>query len=261
MSPSHAAATWRSARWGLALGGLLALLTQAPAHWLGAAISGLTGQRLQFQETAGTVWQGSARWVLANEVGHSALPGRVHWQLQPRVDAGLNWQLRADCCTPQPLSGELHALWRGVRVTLDDRTSNWPAAWLQGLGAPWNTVQPQGRLQLTTQQLRWQWQAGQAQLQGRAELLMQQLATQLSTLRPLGSYRVHVQGGDTIRLELSTLEGALRLSGQGQWQAQRLRFRGEASAQPEYEATLSNLLNVLGQRQGTKSVLEIGGSS
>jgi general secretion pathway protein N len=253
---SQAHSSQRAARWGLVLGAVLALVTQAPAHWLGAVVAIWSQQRLQWQDTEGTVWQGSARWVL----GTRALPGRVHWTLRPRLDLGLAWQLRADCCTPQPLQGQVQALWRGVRVTLDDHRSSWPATWLQGLGAPWNTVQPQGQLQLSTQQLRWQWQAGHAQLQGRADLSVQQFATQLSTLRPLGSYRVQVQGGDTIRLEVSTLEGPLRLSGQGQWQGQQLRFRGEASAQPEYEATLSNLLNVLGQRQGMKSVLEIGGS-
>ena len=52
------------------------------------------------------------------------------------------------------------------------------------------------------------------------------------------------------QVELETMEGSLQLHGQGQWLNHRLRFRGEATAQPDAEAALSNLLNVLGQRRG-----------
>jgi general secretion pathway protein N len=119
-------------------------------------------------------------------------------------------------------------------------------------------------MQLRTTQLQWTQQAGQqqnpsqGQLQGQAELQMQQLSTRLSTLRPLGSYRIRVQGGDTMAITLDTVEGSLRLTGSGQLLNGRVRFNGEASAAPDAEAALSNLLNILGQRQGTKSILKMG---
>jgi general secretion pathway protein N len=149
-------------------------------------------------------------------------------------------------------------LWRGVRVQVSDHTSNWPASWLVGLGAPWNTVQPEGQMQLQTKQLQWSQQSGTEQLQGQAELQMQQLATRLSTLRPLGSYRIRLQGGDTMALSLDTLEGSLQLTGNGQLINGHVRFNGEATAAPDAEAALSNLLNILGQRQGAKSILKMG---
>ena len=37
-----------------------------------------------------------------------------------------------------------------------------------------------------------------------------------------------------------------------------VRFNGEASAAPDAEAALSNLLSILGQRQGAKSILKMG---
>ena len=95
-------------------------------------------------------------------------------------------------------------------------------------------------------------------LEGQAQLQLQQLATRLSTLRPLGSYRLLMQGGDTMAVTLDTVEGKLQLQGVGQWLNGRLRFKGEASAQPEFEAALSNLLNILGQRRGAKSIMELG---
>ena len=270
----HISTSWA---WvGAGLGLALALITQAPAYWLTHAIEQVSGERVLLQDPQGTVWNGSAQWVLnegqlniatsnhpSRPAHTSALPTRVTWQLGPRIDySNLRFAISADvasaCCTPQPVRVDVSPMWQGVRVHVSDHTSNWPASWLVGLGAPWNTVQPEGQMQLTTTQLQWTQQAGQERLQGQAELQMQQLATRLSTLRPLGSYRVRVQGGDTIALTLDTLEGSLRLQGTGQLQNGRVRFNGEASAEPDAEAALSNLLNILGERQGAKSILKLG---
>jgi general secretion pathway protein N len=59
-------------------------------------------------------------------------------------------------------------------------------------------------------------------------------------------------------ITLSTLEGSLQLSGNGQLLHGRVHFSGEATAAPDAEAALSNLLNILGQRQGAKSILKMG---
>ncbi len=93
---------------------------------------------------------------------------------------------------------------------------------------------------------------------GRAELTAQRVSSRLSTLRPMGSYRLALQGGDVPTLTLSTLEGHLQLSGSGQWVGNRLRFAGEASAAPEREAALSNLLNIIGRRSGARSIITVG---
>jgi general secretion pathway protein N len=87
------------------------------------------------------------------------------------------------------------------------------------------------------------------------------MASRLSTLRPLGSYRLELQaaaGGHSTTLNLSTLRGGLRLQGSGQWVGGRLRFQGEAQAAPGREPALDNLLNILGRRQGPRSILNIG---
>jgi general secretion pathway protein N len=271
--------TRTSTRWawtGVGLGLALAFITQAPAHWLTQTIEQASGERVLLQDPQGTVWNGSAQWVLnegslniststnlARPASTTALTTRVTWQLGPRIDfsnlrLALSAKVASACCTPQPVRVDVSPLWRGMRVQVSDHTSNWPASWLVGLGAPWNTVQPEGQMQLQTTQLQWTQQAGQEHLQGQAELQMQQLSTRLSTLRPLGSYRVRVQGGDTIALTLDTLEGSLQLQGKGQLQNGHVRFNGEASAAPDAEAALSNLLNILGQRQGAKSILKLG---
>jgi general secretion pathway protein N len=50
----------------------------------------------------------------------------------------------------------------------------------------------------------------------------------------------------------------LQLSGSGQWAASRLRFAGQASAEPGAEPALNNLLNIIGRRQGALSLISIG---
>ena len=66
------------------------------------------------------------------------------------------------------------------------------------------------------------------------------------------------QGSPTPELKLSTLQGPLQLTGQGQWVGARLRFTGEASADEGSESALSNLLNIIGRRQGARSLLSLG---
>ena len=260
---THTRWAWAGAGLGLAL----ALITQAPAHWLTHAIEQATGERVLLPDAQGTVWNGSARWVLnegpLNMARTTALPTRVTWQLGPRIDFDhlrltLSATVASACCTPQPVRVDISPVWRGVRVQVSDHTSHWPAHWLEGLGTPWNTVQPEGQMQLQTTQLQWSQQGNTEQLQGQAELQMQQFGTRLSTLRPLGTYRVHLQGGETMAITLSTLEGSLQLSGNGQLLHGRVHFSGEATAAPDAEAALSNLLNILGQRQGAKSILKMG---
>lgn len=133
-----------------------------------------------------------------------------------------------------------------------------PAALLAGLGAPWNTLQVEGQLSLVTQGLSVEWIEGRLSVAGRAELMATGMSSRLSTIKPMGSYRITLDGGNTATLEVTTLEGSLQLAGTGQWVGSRLRFEGVASAAPEREAALSNLLNILGRRTGARSIITVG---
>ena len=253
---------------GVLVGACFALVSQAPATWLAKAINNASQQRFVLQNAQGTVWRGSALALLAegSQAAHTLatpLPTRLHWNFSTGFDSHLmrlvmRAQIQSACCTPTPMQLAISLGWQGLRIDVVDQQSQWPANWLVGLGAPWNTVQPQGSMQLRTENLTWQSNASTSSMQGTAELTLSQLATPLSTLRPLGTYRLRVQGGDTMAVSLATLEGGLQLSGHGQWANGHLRFKGEARAQPAFEAALSNLLNILGQRQGAISIMELG---
>lgn len=254
------------APWGWALAGALlgavgVLATQAPARWLAVGLAHASNGVVLLSEPQGSVWSGSARLVLTGGAGsqdRTALPGRVHWRLAPALP-GVRAQLRADCCTTDaPLALRATPRWGGTRLALADGQSQWPAALLTGLGTPWNTLQPEGELSLATHGLALEWLSGRWRVNGRAELTARHIASRVSPLRPLGSYRLDLSGGDAVELALSTLEGSLQLSGSGQWVGGRLRFAGEARAAPGLQAQLANLLNLIGRRQGDRAIISFG---
>jgi general secretion pathway protein N len=258
-------------RWsgtGAVLGALVGLIAFAPAAWLATAVASATGDRVLLTDARGTLWNGSALPVLTGGPGSrdaSALPGRLEWSLAWR---GLAAEVRARqaCC----LRGEVRALVRpgfgGFSVQVMPAESNtigqWPADWLSGLGTPWNTLQLAGTLRLTSPGLTIESVQGRVRFSGEAALDVANAASRVATLDTLGSYRLSVRGnaasGDAASLSLITLDGALRLSGQGEWTGTGLRFRGEAQAAEGSESALNNLLNIIGRRQGARSVISIG---
>lgn len=254
------AAPWRWAVVGAILGLILAVVLLAPAVWLAAALHQVTSGRVQLLQTVGTVWSGSGRLMLTGGSGSrdsAALPGHVKWKLRP-VGFALGLDLSADCCTPRPLQARVKPRWGGVSVQFVDNASEWPTNLLSGLGAPWNTVRADGNLQLMTQGLALDWLKGQVAVSGRAELTAVGLSSSLTTLKPMGSYRLSMTGGNAIELRLDTLQGSLQLSGSGRWVGSRLNFQGIAVAAPEHEAALGNLLNIIGRREGTRSIFTLG---
>lgn len=251
---------WAWAALGAVAGLLLALVAFAPAQWVATRVAAATAGRVLLPDARGTVWNGSAQLVLtAGPVSSdaTALPSRVEWRLRPAW-AGLRLVLHTDCCTPAPLAVVWRKGWARTTLEVADGQSQWPAALLAGLGTPWNTLQFEGELALSTQALSLEWTEGRVSVAGRAELLAQRMSSRLSTLRPMGSYRLVLSGGAVPALQLSTIEGDLQLSGSGQWIGSRLRFNGEASAAAEREAALANLLNIIGRRNGARSIITIG---
>lgn len=256
-------ASWLGALTGLAL----ALLLFAPARWLAQALNSATSGQLQLVNARGTVWQGQADLLLTGGAGSrsaSALPQGLRWRLRPQWDSGtpaVGLHIDAPCCTPQPIALVLRPRWGGVELRVAASRSQWPANLLVGLGTPWNTLYLESQLALQTEGLTLRWDQGRANLQGGLVIDAQDTASRLSRLRPLGSYRFELKAaadGHTATLNLSTLRGDLLLQGSGQWVGGRLRFKGEAQAAAGREEALTNLLNIMGRRQGPRSVFNIG---
>lgn len=245
---------------GILVGLCLALLLFAPARWLAAQLDLASEGRMRLSDAQGTVWSGSGQLSLHGGQGSndgSVLPGRVHWRLLPSLGA-LDLELRADCCTPEGLQVRILPSWGGARLQVADHQSHWSAQWLAGLGTPWNTIRPEGQLLLQSSAFVVQWSAGRWSWQGALQIDALDMASRLSTLRPMGSYRLQVQGGSVPQVDLQTLQGSLQLRGRGQWTGGKLRFEGEAQAAPERQEALANLLNIIGQRMGARSLIKLG---
>lgn len=257
---------WRWSAAGVALGVLVACVAFAPARWLAHATHALSQGHVQLLESTGTVWDGDARLLLTGGEGsHSAasLPGRLHWTSRLHWNA-LELELQAPCCTVNALQLRLQPWLQaapsmvGWTLEAGSHQSDWPADLLSGLGTPWNTVRPEGTLHLNTPGLKLTSASNHWSLQGSVALDAQVIASRLSTLHPLGHYRLDLRGGTTPELTLSTLDGALQVQGQGQHIAGQWRFQGQAQATPEHAPELDNLLNILGRRQGARSLITLG---
>lgn len=260
VSPRSSVRTFRWALAGCIVGVFIGLSIAAPAHWLTNFLQKVSANHLQFSHIRGTFWQGSAQLTLTG--GNASrdavtLPERIDWALAPAWE-GLRVKLRADCCMQQPMRIKVAPHWGGFSLQLANHQSRWPAALLSGLGTPWNTIQPQGSLALSTQAFSATVTAGRVSLNGQLELDANALSSQLSTIKPMGSYKIQLTGGSPTKLALETREGSLQISGSGEWIGARLRFSGEAYAAPGREAALANLLNIIGRRNGARSIITIG---
>ena len=219
----------------------------APAAWLGDFVAGHSRLRLVYP--SGTLWNGSA--VLGVSDGRSTrmLPGRVGWSIR--------WK---DLVYGRMgLAIEHGTIEDAIKVSYDGRTIHlgsgrvlWPAAMLEILGAPFNTISPGGLLRI-----RW----GESRLSGEGfygtvQVDWDNAQSALSPVVPLGDFRVALtaNGGDG-EARLMTLRGPLLLEGRGQMQGGTIRFSGTADAETDMRASLNGLIGVLGPRSGQKVLL------
>ncbi|MFC3460025.1 MULTISPECIES: type II secretion system protein N [Massilia] len=234
----------------VALAVALTVLVFLPATWLGNIVERQTGGRLTLGDAQGTLWKGSAFVGGAPGEGGAVtplLPGRFAWRLSPLVLFG---QVSMTLENPQALAQPVlvEGSWSQWQVSAGQLLL--PAEGLAGLGAPLNTLAPSGVIRLSWNRLDLVRQANSVAVTGRTVLSLSDMGSRMAPIRPLGSYEMAMDWrGEQADLVLSTVRGALLLSGTGKLQNGRLRFSGQASAADGYEDTLGNMLNLLGQRR------------
>lgn len=254
--PARLASNRGYALWGGMSGALLACLVFAPAAWLATAVERASAGQVRLVNPAGTIWNGSAAWVLTSGVGGStslSLPSRVAWRIRPN-GSGLHVALDAACCTQAPVKLQISP--QSLRIAA--AAAHMPMSLLQGLGTPWNTLELRGDLQLRWENFAMSWASSAITIEGLMEMQARSVASRLSPLPDVGSYQLHLRGGAQPRVDLSTLRGALVLQGHGHWNNAKFRFEGEAHAQPEQATELANLLTLLGTRRGNTTMIRWG---
>jgi general secretion pathway protein N len=229
----------------LAMSALVTVALRAPAAWLGDWIEARS--QLRLTDARGTVWQGSALLGISNGRATTVLPGRIEW----RVDAVA--PIRISVSHPW-LAAPLALSLGGQGLGFKSGAARLPAGVLESAGAPFNTLRPGGVLELT-------WSDGELRgpaLRGELQVDWRDARSALSTVAPLGSYRLRVRGaGEPPALELETLSGPLRMQGKGTMKGSHIKFSGTAAAEPAMQPALNGLLGLLGMRSGDKVLLAI----
>ena len=231
----------------LVLTAAVTVVVRAPAAWLGDWLEDHT--RVRLLDARGTVWHGSAFIGFSNGREITLVPGRIEWQVDGLRASGIGARL-----THPWLSGPLQVSLAREGVAFAKGAARLPAGVLASAGAPFNTLRPGGTLEAswTDTVLRG------AALTGDVQIDWRDASSALSTVAPIGSYRLRVTGrGDGPALELATLSGPLQLQGRGKIEGSRIRFNGTAGAEADMRPALDGLLGVLGMRSGDKVLLAI----
>ena len=237
---------WRVCLFGLvALGSALAFMPAAVVGW---QLEKFSANRLRVLNSQGTIWAGQLGLGLVNHNRVYAIDGPLQWRVSAPSTHGLSLEL-THAKLPQPV----HALWSPKGLRIDEGALHAPASWLAAWGAPFNTIRPEGVLQLNWKS----WEAG-----GAVNLRLTWLDAQsaLASIRPLGEYVVAITGVPNQRLDiqLRSNKGPLMLEGQGHKVGnQAWVFNGYASAQAGSQAALTGFLSQMGKQEGGRYRLNV----
>src|SRR5574341_2252179 len=190
-------------RLGLALAAVraaaLTVAVRAPAAWVGDWLQ--SQGRLRLIDARGTIWSGSAMLGLSDGRQVMLVPGRVTWKIG--LAAIVSGRVTADVAHPA-LGAPLRVTVAARSIALNAGQAELPAALLVVLGTPFNTVRPGGALGVRWTGLEFKGGA----FAGGLHIDWREAQSALSTVAPLGSYRLQITGaGDSARVQLDSLRG------------------------------------------------------
>ncbi|MGZ5819609.1 MAG: type II secretion system protein N [Burkholderiaceae bacterium] len=238
----------------------ITLLAFCPASWVSPIVEEKSAGRLVLGDPEGTIWHGSAFIGGAPSLRGAVtplLPGRFTWRLSPMV---LLAQVDAEIANPEALSQPIAIKGDWTQWQVSPAAIKLPAERLVGLGAPLNTLQPSGQIQLSWGPLQVVRDGQKVGLNGLMTLDMQDMGSRLSPIKPLGAYQLQFDWhGQQAQLTLKTVKGPMLLRGSGNLNNGRLQFSGIADAEVGQETRLANLLSLLGQRrkEGGRDVIAL----
>lgn len=250
------------------------VVVTAPANWIARWVASRSNGHVLLADARGTVWAGSAVLAFAGSglgldpalpsgrrstsprVEELALPGRVNWTLELSRGLAPVLQLTQDAVLLQPT--EVRYVDGALRIAAGG--ANVPASLLRLVGAPLNTLDPDGRCEL-----RWAdlvSGAGGSWI-GSGTLRVIGLALAVSPVRPLGDYRVAwTSEANGLSWTLATERGPLELRGTGRVGRAvevHVTARAAADAPTAVAKRLDPLLDVVGRRSpGSEATFDLG---
>ena len=242
---------------------LVLLVFMMPAALMGTLLEKATNQKISLSDTKGTIWSGSGFVSVVTDDG----------QYYALFGTPLVWTIKK-----LPLLwGELSGAFAFSRDReLDERSVAYfrvsrSEGQIDRVSVPIN-IHSLSKLHrnielmrlggsLTVDIRQFYWQHGMITMD--AAILWRHMRSGLVRLNTVGSYQVlfDAKQSKTVAIQLTTLEGPLLLSADGQISSQGFLLRGTAEAEEQYRSDVQNLLMVIGtERNGIRYFLFSAGS-
>jgi general secretion pathway protein N len=226
---------------------LLFLIVEMPASWFAWGLNRYTQGTVRLDPIVGSLWGGNGRLVVyyprtaPHEFGQTEWRINPFWLIAGRVQLTLqtNHQDRQIKTTLGVASNSF---------MLKDTEAELPAAFVAQIYTPLSLISPQGKVRISTEGLT----LSPDKVEGAAALEWLNAGSSLSSVQPLGDYRLEITGAEkNANLKLTTLRGDLEFTGQGQWQTQTGQIQINGSAIPRARAEeLEPLLKLFGSDVG-----------
>jgi general secretion pathway protein N len=226
------------------------VITFLPMNWFASTIAEKTACKVMLVQPTGTIWQGSASFGFSEtKIGDLktcnapyGMTERFSWDsICSLMDLQCKWKIQHSNLE-RPLDVSLTT--RGAAISANQ--AELPGNFLEGLGSPWNSLHPRGKLKLQWSDIKWE-----SVPTGLVEIQFLEITSPISLVKPLGSYALKLQLDQDVKIDLFTLNGPLLLNGRGLFANGRLAFQGEASATPESSDSLIGLLSIIGRKDGS----------
>jgi general secretion pathway protein N len=231
---------------------LIFLCVFAPAQVLGSLLNHYSQGRLSLAATQGSLWHGNAYVLLNAQTTQDSVDsvnlGKLSWDMQVlqlligRLSVNLSWNEG----TPFWLTLD------SSRMHVEHAVFNLPAETMAALVPALTALQLGGQLSVRCDNFA----LTQKEILGQLNIDWSQASSPLSTINPLGSYQVQLDGqGSQLVIKLNTQsDSPLIMQGNGLWaRANGLHFEGTAEASASSSTQLQELLRVMGNESAIGS--------
>ncbi len=228
---------------------LIFAVAYLPIRWLSTNVAKLTNCQVSVLQPEGTLWSGSAQLGFSDiKLGTSETcqtpqvgSERFAWKSQCSIsDLKCKWLIQYPN-TARPLELTVHP--RAIK--LGSNQIELPAKLIEVMGGLMRSLHLRGKLVIRWDDLVWD-----SAQRGLVEAHFLNVASPISPVKPLGSYKLTLQFAQELRLDVSTINGPLLLAANGIVEKGRLSLQGEATAPPESLDSLIGLLSIIGKKDG-----------
>lgn len=240
--------------WGI-VGYLVFLVATVPAGWLAWGVGHFSRGVVSVERGQGSLWHGTGHLIVYHPQATPRDLGQAEWRVHLWSMLLARLRVSVNAVGPQSTFSATVTLSPREAALTNSRLSA-SARFASAFYAPAGLMAPTGQLRANTKELR----LNREGLHGAAQLFWDGAGSDLSSVNPLGDYRLDVNGeGENVVFKLATVRGALEVTGQGHWQPLRdgmLQINGYARARAQ-QKELQPLLQLLGAEQGGRRLFQL----